>query len=82
MERLTERDDKNLLAKGVLLCAKTCVTGVDYCGSCPNFGRMIRRIFEYEETGLTPEQCAELAEADKEGRLVVRPCNGRGFKEG
>lgn len=24
--------------------------------------------------GLTPKRCAELAEADKEGRLVVLPC--------
>ena len=27
----------------------------------------------YEDTGLTPEQCAEYAKAEREGRLVVLP---------
>lgn len=34
----------------------------------------VRRLAAYEDTGLTPERCAELAEADKEGRLVMLPC--------
>lgn len=32
------------------------------------------RLKQYEDTGLTPEQCAEYARADAEGRLVVLPC--------
>jgi len=31
----------------------------------------IDRLAAYEDTGLTPEQCAEYAEAEREGRLVV-----------
>lgn len=34
----------------------------------------MRRLAAYEDTGLTPERCAELAEADKDGRLAVLPC--------
>lgn len=32
------------------------------------------KLAAYENTGLTPERCVELAEADKDGRLVVLPC--------
>lgn len=35
---------------------------------------MIDRLAAYEDTGLTPEQCAKYAKADKDGRLVVLPC--------
>lgn len=35
----------------------------------------ICRLEEYEDTGLTPDEIRELAEARKEGRLVELPCN-------
>ena len=36
--------------------------------------RAIRKCSAYEDTGLTPERCAELAAAEAEGRLIVLPC--------
>ena len=37
-------------------------------------GPAIERLAEYEDTGLMPEEVAELAQAEKDGRLVVLPC--------
>lgn len=40
---------------------------------------MVARLYEYEETGLTPQEISELktlAEHHKEGRLLVVPCHG------
>ncbi len=34
----------------------------------------VERLAAYEDTGLTPEEVAELAQAQKDGRLVVLPC--------
>lgn len=34
----------------------------------------IDRLSAYEDTGLEPERVAELAQAEKDGRLVVLPC--------
>lgn len=73
-------------------CAE--IPGGSFCedGACSQ-RKVWERLKEYEDTGLTPEQCAEyakadrrdaeqegikrlreLAEADKEGRIVVLPC--------
>lgn len=70
------------------------IPGGNFCedGACSQ-RKVWERLKEYEDTGLTPEQCAEyakadrrdaeqegikrlreLAEADKEGRIVVLPC--------
>ena len=70
------------------------IPGGSFCedGACSQ-RKVWERLKEYEDTGLTPEQCAEyakadrrdaeqegikrlreLAEADKEGRIVVLPC--------
>ncbi len=35
---------------------------------------VVERLAAYEETGLTPEEIAELAEAKRDERLVVLPC--------
>lgn len=32
------------------------------------------KLAAYEDTGLTPERCAELAKAEREGRLMEMPC--------
>jgi hypothetical protein len=32
------------------------------------------RLKAYEDTGLEPEECAEYAQTEKEGRLLVLPC--------
>lgn len=34
----------------------------------------VNKLGEYEDTGITPERCAELAKAEQEGRLVELPC--------
>ena len=36
--------------------------------------KMYCRLAAYEDTGYTSERCAEIAEAEREGRLVVLPC--------
>lgn len=57
MERLTERNGKQILGKyGVAIF------------------EVLERLAAYEDTGLTPAEVAELAEAKKDGRLVVLPC--------
>ena len=33
--------------------------------------RCVERLAAYEETGLTPERCAEFARADAEGRYII-----------
>ena len=39
------------------------------------------RLKAYEDTGLTPEQCAEYAKADREGRyIVLRDAEQEGVK--
>lgn len=37
-------------------------------------GKAIDRLAAYEDTDLTPEEVAELAQAKHDGRLVVLPC--------
>lgn len=41
-----------------------------YNGACSQ-RKVWERIAAYEETGLTPERCAEFARADAEGRYIV-----------
>lgn len=69
MERLTFEGDFCDIAQ----CAET--RGGSFCedGTCSQ-RKVWERLKAYEDTGLTPERCAELAKADKEGRLVVLPC--------
>ena len=44
------------------------------CLQCKNINDTIQKLAAYEGTNLTPERCAELALAEKDGRLVVLPC--------
>ena len=53
------------------------------CGRCDEYDyapitsegeNVAIRLFDYEETGFTAAQVAELARAEREGRLVVLPC--------
>ena len=54
-------------------------TGVSWNGN-PDHSTQVRyrelldRLAAYEDTGLTPEEVAELAKAKADGRLVVLPC--------
>ena len=36
-----------------------------------NWSEALERLAAYEDTGLTPERCAEFARADAEGRYIV-----------
>lgn len=48
------------------------IPGGSYCesGSCTQ-RKVWERLAAYEDTGLTPERCAEFARADAEGRYIV-----------
>ena len=68
MERLTE---KHYLAEDhYMKCSEDCNVDM-YCVDCPAFDKLIERLAAYEDTGLTPERCAEFARADAEGRYIV-----------
>ena len=55
-----------------LECREVCRNqGENGCTDCP-IAKAFDRLAAYEETGLEPE---ELAQAKKEGRLVVLPCD-------
>lgn len=61
MERLTERNGKQILGKyGVAIF------------------EVLERLAAYEDTGLSPAEVAELAQAKADGRLVVLPETGIG----
>lgn len=51
------------------------IPGGSFCedGACSQ-KKVRERLKAYEDMGLTPERCAELAEADKGERLLVLPC--------
>lgn len=75
MERLTKRDTDG---QAMMDCQKC---EADWTGKhgkpmvdctalyCRN--RLKDRLAAYEDTGLTPERCAEFARADAEGRYIV-----------
>lgn len=74
MERLTE---KHYLAEDhYMKCSDTCHGDMD-CIDCPAFDQLVERLAAYEDIA---ELCGgvdrlrELAEADKDGRVVVLPC--------
>lgn len=75
MERLTKRDTDGQVMMGCEKC-KADWTGkhgqpmVD-CTALYCRNRLKDRLAVYEDTGLTPERCAEFARADAEGRYIV-----------
>ena len=68
MERLTEKH--YLGTDHYMKCSGNCNVDMD-CIDCQSFDRLVERLAAYEETGLTPERCAEFARADAEGRYIV-----------
>ena len=68
MERLTEKH--YLGTDHYMKCSGNCNVDMD-CIDCPSFDRLVERLAAYEDTGLTPERCAEFARADAEGRYIV-----------
>lgn len=55
-------------------CGSGCGPDNENCGNCDSPLIAYAKLADYEDTGLTPERTAELAAADKEGRVVVLPC--------
>lgn len=68
MERLTEK--YYLGTDHYMKCSGNCNVDMD-CIDCPSFDCLVERLAAYEDTGLTPERCAEFARADAEGRYIV-----------
>ena len=68
MERLTEKH--YLGTDHYIKCSGNCNVDMD-CIDCPSFDCLVERLAAYEDTGLTPERCAEFARADAEGRYIV-----------
>lgn len=60
-ERMTSRNEDCVLANGHALS----------CATAGEIVQMAERLAAYEDTGLTPERCAEFARADAEGRYIV-----------
>ena len=54
MERLTEKH--YLATDHYMKCSGNCNVDMD-CIDCPSFDRLVERLADYEDTGLTPEQC-------------------------
>ncbi len=71
MQRYTVRA---LDGEAVMDCIICPLDGTKDCSSSACKKRMKQRISAYEDTDLTPERVAELAQADQAGRLVVLPC--------
>lgn len=61
MERLTEKH--YLGTDHYMTCSGNCNVDMD-CIDCPSFDRLVERLAAYEDTGLTPEDCARAAEID------------------
>lgn len=76
MERLTF--DGNFC--DIAMCSE--VRGGTFCEDRACSQRKVwLRLKDYEDTGLTPEQCAEYAKADREGRyIVLRDAEQEGIK--
>lgn len=78
MERLTEKH--YLGTDHYMKCSENCNVDMG-CIDCPSFDRLVERLAAYEDTGLTPERCAEYAKADREGRyIVLRDAEQEGVK--
>lgn len=74
-ERLTKRDTDGQAMMDCQKC-KADWTGkhgkpMADCTALYCRNRLLDRLVEYEDTGLTPELCAEFARADAEGRYIV-----------
>ena len=44
------------------------------CNFCEHSQAVYKKLAAYENSGMTPERWAELAKADRDGRLLMLPC--------
>lgn len=71
MSRLTKYHTETNGARWISIdCDAECAE----CAGCDNIRIALNRLAAYEDTGLEPEEVAELAQAKADGRLVVLPC--------
>lgn len=78
MKRLTKKFEHS--EKHSMKCAASPTCPMN-CECCTELDRIVNRLGAYEDTGLTPEQCAEYAKADREGRyIVLRDAEQEGIK--
>ena len=72
MERLTEWNDEQTRHAYYSRCFEDpCYGSGCKIENCPFEAAVCDRLAAYEDTGLTPERCAEFARADAEGRYIV-----------
>ena len=74
MERLTNKSWRNFDPWECCGQDKYCQKGCHDPGGCTKgciVPQLYARLGAYEDTGLTPERCAEFARADAEGRYIV-----------
>ena len=72
MERMTEWNDEQTRHAYYPRCfEEPCYGGGCKIKDCPFETEVCDRLAAYEDTGLTPERCAEFARADAEGRYIV-----------
>lgn len=72
MERLTEWNGGKTSHAYYPRCFKyPCYGNGCKIKDCPLKIAVCERLAAYEDTGLTPERCAEFARADAEGRYIV-----------
>lgn len=77
MERLTLRSRNSVhIARETdpldVICSNYCTR----CGArneCEHINRCLHKLANYEDTNLTPAEAAELAQAKREGRLLLMP---------
>ena len=62
MERLTEKH--YIGTDHYVTCSGNCNVDMN-CIECPSFDRLVERLAAYEDTGLSPQACAEAREAGK-----------------
>lgn len=74
MERLTHRHENGQVELVSCLLAESSLDGCPDGSGCNCIGanKAYDRLAAYEDTGLTPEEVAELARAKSEGRIVRR----------
>ena len=75
MERLTKHSKQTSHENGICcthFCGPECIgVGGNCAMNCKWEEAAWSRLAAYEDTGLTPERCAEFAQADAEGRYIV-----------
>lgn len=73
MERLTEHHVNKTLG-AYMVCSGACIDDNFDCNGCKKLEEMVDRLAAYEDA-LPLERAQELAQAEKDGRLVVLPPN-------